>query len=509
MMNYARILLVPLLVVGAVSAQARQGQPPPGLTSPEKLQIQTPQLLLPAIDAEALRRMDEDTRSGLPGAHDKRLAVAHGYSVNADSKRDGSWQILENGDLLWRLTLRVPGATDLHLGFETYELSDGAQLWVTGSNNYYEGPYDAADAAPLWVPVVPGDSATIELRLPAGSAIENTTLALTHVGAGYRDLFHAEPRIGNPGASGACNINVVCPLGQPYSDEARALAYYEFRSGPTTYICTATLLNDVPGDRKNYALTAAHCMSTQAEVATMRLYWNYQSTSCASTTGYSFLQNQTGATLRATRADADFTLVELNQNPDPAWNLFYAGWDATGIAPATTIGLHHPSGDVAKVTLGPAPSEGNNCIGTGGGSVNTHWFTGPYEQGTTEGGSSGSGVWIPAGDSSGAGRRLIGVLSGGTALCAGTLPDNGYDCYGKFSAGWNGPAASSRLRDWLDPASTGALSVGGINNVQSVVNVDSVLVNRVISERQATQMRDDERGPFERPSPFNPGVRRD
>ena len=64
MMNYARILLVPLLVVGAVSAQARQGQPPPGLTSPEKLQIQTPQLLLPAIDAEALRRMDEDTRSG-------------------------------------------------------------------------------------------------------------------------------------------------------------------------------------------------------------------------------------------------------------------------------------------------------------------------------------------------------------------------------------------------------------------------------------------------------------
>ena len=132
MMNYARILLVPLLVVGAVSAQARQGQPPPGLTSPEKLQIQTPQLLLPAIDAEALRRMDEDTRSGLPGAHDKRLAVAHGYSVNADSKRDGSWQILENGDLLWRLTLRVPGATDLHLGFETYELSDGAQLWVTG-----------------------------------------------------------------------------------------------------------------------------------------------------------------------------------------------------------------------------------------------------------------------------------------------------------------------------------------------------------------------------------------
>src|SRR5690606_21597523 len=154
---------------------------------------------------------------------------------------------------------------------------------------------------------------------------------------------------------------------------------YEFHGddGPT-YLCTGTLLNDVPADRKNYVLTAAHCITSPSEAASMRLYWNYRSADCVITTGWSFAQNQTGASLRATRADADFTLVELNQAPDPAWNLFHAGWDAQNIAPSSSIGLHHPSGDVAKVTNGPiAPFTTNNCIGTGGLSSNTHWLTGP------------------------------------------------------------------------------------------------------------------------------------
>ena len=216
-------------------------------------------------------------------------------------------------------------------------------------------------------------------------------------------------------------------------------------------------MNDVPGDRKNYVLTAAHCLATPTEAASMRLYWNYRSTSCTTNTGIFFSQNQTGTTLRATRADADFTLVELNQNPDPAWNLHHAGWDASNIAPPGSIGLHHPSGDAAKVNNSPTPPGTiNNCIGTGGGSLNTHWLTGPYDQGTTEGGSSGSGVWIPAGSTGNNGRRLIGVLSGGTALCAGQFPTM-IRLYGKFSAAWDGPSLPA-IRDWLDPASTGTMS---------------------------------------------------
>lgn len=493
------------------TAEARKGEAPYSIGMSTKSELAIPETVLAAIDVAALRATDDAKLQRSDIAHAKRLAIAEERVVALSPTSSGQWQLLADGDLLWRIRVSVPGATDLHLGFGTGILPAGASLWVIGAGDYYEGPYTDADATPLWIPMVPGDQATIELHLPAGSPINDQLIELTSVGAGFRDVFNAPSKVGQPGASGACNINVVCPLGQPYTDEDRALAYYEFRADDDgfTYICTATLLNDVPADRKNFVLTAAHCLSSQTEAASMRLYWNYQSTDCVITTGWSFGQNQTGASLRATRADADFSLVELNQAPDPAWNLFHAGWDAENIAPTSSIGLHHPRGDVAKVDNSPsAPRTTNNCIGTGGVSSNTHWLTGPYDQGTTEGGSSGSGLWIPSSDASGRGRRLIGVLSGGTAACFGANPDNGVDCYGKFSAAWDGPSPSSRLRDWLDPGATATTTVAGVNHVASTTTpIDPALATRVAAERDARPMRNTGRGSGRHPSPYNPALR--
>lgn len=508
MKNLFSSLITLIAMLAVAPAFARHGEAPWSIGNAAKAGFSVPLASLPEIDAAALRDLDDAKLQQVGVMHDKRLAIAAGNTVSFNPLSSGQWQVLADGGSLWRLRVRVPGATDLHLGFESGSLPADASLWVIGADDYYEGPYDAADAMPLWIPMVPGDSAMVEIRLPAGSAIETALPSLTHVGAGYRDLFNPISKNGNPNGSGACNVNVVCPLGQPYSDEQRAVAYYEFRvvGDNSTYLCTATLLNDVPGDRKNYVLTAAHCVSTQSEATSMRVYWNYQSTDCAITRGWSFAQNQTGATLRATRADADFTLVELNQTPDPGWNLFHAGWDADGIAPSASIGLHHPSGDVAKVDNSPtAPRSTYNCIGTGSFGTDSHWMTGPYDQGTTEGGSSGSGLFIPSSDSSGHGRRLIGVLSGGNATCSGTLPDNGTDCYGKFSAAWNSPSPSSRLRDWLDPQSSGTKSVAGIdNNPPTTAPLDSVLATRIAADRQAVPLRAVGRGPAGHTAPYNP-----
>jgi lysyl endopeptidase len=501
-----------LLGMTCSPAMARQGAAPYSIGLAAKNSAPVAEVSLPAIESEALRKADDARLQNTGQMHDKRLAIARSNKVAFNPATSGQWQTLADGSLTWRLRIHVPGATDLHLGFESGKLSPGASLWVIGANDYYEGPYTEDDAMPLWIPMVPGDSATVEIRLPAGSAVGPNLPRLSDVGGGFRNLFNPTPRIGQPGASGACNINVVCPLGQPYSAEERALAYYEFRADEDglTYICTATLLNDVPADRKNYVLTAAHCMSSQTETATMRLYWNYRSADCVITTGWSFSQNQTGASLRATRADADFTLVELNSAPNPAWNLFHAGWDADGVAPSSSIGLHHPKGDVAKVDNSPtAPRSTYNCIGTGNVNVSTHWSTGPYDQGTTEGGSSGSGLWIPASDASGRGKRLIGTLSGGSAACFGTVPDNGIDCYGKFSSAWDGPSASSRLRDWLDPAATGTTTIAGVDHVATEPSpIDAGIAVRVAADRQALPARSQGRGPEGHPSPFNPLQRR-
>ncbi|HVT32340.1 MAG TPA: hypothetical protein VHE32_06825, partial [Rhodanobacteraceae bacterium] len=436
--SFARALVALVAALLAANASARHGDPPYSLEHAAKVAPAVPVVDVGTIDATA-QRQEEDakTRAAAPT---KRLATARGFAVTLGSDRDGAWETLADGSRLWRLCVRVAGATDLRVAFANFELPPGATLHVIGANGDYQGPYAAADsdAAGFRSPPVAGDAATIELRVPAGA---DASIELIRVEAGFRDLLKATTSTG-PGASGACNVNVVCPLGDSYRNEIRAAAYYEFVADDDhdTYLCTGTLLADVPRDRRSYFLTAAHCVASATEAQSMVVYWNYQSTQCnrlSSPAGGYFNDDQHAAALRATRADADFTLVEISGAPDPAWDVYYAGWDATGAEPSGTIGIHHPSGDVKKITSGPAPGTIDNCIGTGGSSVNTHWETGPYLQGTTEGGSSGSGLFVASGSGSSHDKRVIGILSGGYAACSTANPSqpNGEtDCYGKLAS---------------------------------------------------------------------------
>ncbi len=460
------------LALSAGPLAAREGVPPLTLTDNAKLGVDIPLHIARGIDAAA-RRAESDRIAAHAGRYDKRQRVADLEELAISPATQGRWDSSTDGRRIWRLRVRAPGATDLRLAFDQVALPRGSRLYVIGADDYYQGPYTRADVQEgrFFAPVVPGDTVTIELQIPGQSAAGSAApLRVRSVGAGFRDVFGRSKASTGPGASGSCNVNVVCPLGQPYPDQIRAVGHYEFNTDGGTYICTGTLLADVPHDKKNYFLTAAHCISQPAEAQSMIVYWNYQSTQCsylsAPAGGY-YKDDQHGATLRATRADTDFTLVEMNSNPDPAWNLYYAGWDASGTAPSGTIGIHHPSGDAKKITAGPQPSTTDNCISDASYS-NTHWETGPYSQGTTEGGSSGSALFSIAGNSQGPSGRVIGTLSGGSALCsetAPTQPNNGTDCYGKFSVSWSGSgnSAANRLREWLDPANTGTLSIDGVD----------------------------------------------
>jgi hypothetical protein len=98
---------------------------------------------------------------------------------------------------------------------------------------------------------------------------------------------------------------------------------------------------------------------------------------------------------------------------------------------------------------------------TGGGD--THWRVLRWDSGTTEGGSSGSGLWNPEG-------RLVGQLSGGFAFC-GSDPAvcsgsgvGSCDWYGRLAFAWDASDNSAnRLSDWLDPLATGDTFIDGID----------------------------------------------
>ena len=75
------------------------------------------------------------------GAPTKRLRTADEIAVDIDTERHGEWSILADGSRLWRVEVRVVGATDLRLAFAHFALPRGATLHVIGADRYYQGPY--------------------------------------------------------------------------------------------------------------------------------------------------------------------------------------------------------------------------------------------------------------------------------------------------------------------------------------------------------------------------------
>jgi hypothetical protein len=451
------VALIACAVLFPVAALARQGTPPLSRRMKAQLLQAVQQRVVAPTDVQAEKA--EDARIGVTTP----LRFAVPTTVEITPETDGTWEQVPGGKI-WRLRVTSDGATDLNFGFSACWLPEGATLHVYSEDqDYFQGPYSARDNKPhgqLWTPLLPGGRAVIELFVPS-DAKARPRLVLSNINRGYRDMFHPQQNLGVAKA-GSCNNDVICPVGDPWRNEIRSVAVYSLEG---QFQCSGTLINDVPGDLKNYFLTANHCRISGANAASIVVYWNYQSPTCALHGGGSLAQNQSGAVLRMAKADVDVTLIELDDIPDPLFNVYYSGWDRSGATPAGAVGIHHPGTDEKSISFAnSALATINSCIGTGGSQ--THWGV-IWNSGVTEPGSSGSGLWDPNT------HRLIGTLSGGDSDCA---RPNDADCYGKFSVAWNlGGTPPTRLRDWLDPLNTGVMSVPGRDS--GVVAAGSVLVS--------------------------------
>jgi hypothetical protein len=425
----------------SLTGSARQGPPPMSRRQNVQPLGNVDQLVMPPTDVAA--ELAADARNGTAPLRFAAPAV-----VQATPATRGTWQAVAGGSV-WRLRVVSAGATDLNFGFSIFLLPQGATLHIySEEEDYIQGPYEARDNKPhgqLWTPVVPGSRAVIELFVPNGVK-EEPRLMLSFVNRGYRDLFHRRKELSIP-KSGGCNIDVVCPQGDPWRNEIRSVALYSVGGSA---LCTGTLINDVSHDFKNYFLTANHCGINSGNAASIVVYWNFQSPVCGQQGGGSLGQNQSGAAFRMSKSDVDVTLIELEDIPEASFRVYYSGWDRSGVTPGGAVGIHHPNGDEKSISFANSSlATANSCIGSGS---STHWRV-LWNVGVTEPGSSGSAIWDPSR------HRIVGTLSGGDSSCS--FPE-GPDCYGKFSVAWaSGNNANSRLRDWLDPANMGVTAVAG------------------------------------------------
>jgi hypothetical protein len=391
--------------------------------------------------------LEEDAAAVNRGPGPVRFAVAADVMITPNTH--GTWEVLDDAGRLWRLRVTSPNATDLNFGFTRFRLPEGATLHlVSEHHDYFQGPYGAADNrdhGELWTPVIPGDRAVIELYVPADPAFE-PELVLGRIGRGYRDLFNGTTDLAK---QGSCNIDVVCPEGEPWRDEIQSVAVYSVNGIKT---CTGSMIMDVPGSFRPFFLTAFHCDVSASNDQTVVTYWNYHSPTCGELGGGTLTQSVSGSTLVSRRWDNDFTLLELEGTPPQEFNVYWAGWDRRDDhTPQGAVSIHHPHADEKAISFNDDPlTITSSCIATG--NPDTHWRVDNWEHGTTERGSSGSGLWDPCT------RLLVGYLSGGEASCSNT---DGFDCYGRFAVAWDGATQGERLRDWLDPNNTGASTVFG------------------------------------------------
>ena len=431
---------------------------------------------LPLLDLEGVAQQDSinDLNKSLPW----RYGISR--SIKIDMNQDGEWTDVPNVGRIWRAGIRSTDAINLSVNFDNFYIPQGARLQLYNkerddlSKTYSSAQNRQNKQLASWY--VTGDLIWIEYFEPAYVSSE-AQLVIGSVIHGYR-LGRIRQYVENTRGlndSGSCNYDVNCSIGADFDDKKdlvkKTVALLTLGNG---YLCSASLMNNTRNDKTPYLLTANHCLEVSDPAYwTIRFNWMSPNPVCGSSEDSNDLQTNftmSGAEEKASNALSDFALVEMFSSIPESWDIAFAGWDNTDIDPEFEVGIHHPNGDIMKICRDDSGAVKENANGTevwliGGVSVGSG---NGWEYGTTESGSSGSPLFDQEG-------RVIGQLYAGQSLCDGEQNNNDYDIYGRLGVSWNaGTSQQTRLRDWLDPISSGAATLETIQNILNVVDNDFI-----------------------------------
>jgi lysyl endopeptidase len=428
--------------------------------TPELVSLErVPVLQLPVAELRA--QIERDKHEPL------RFATATALALDP---RNGDWDEPEPGIARWRLRLRSDDAQSLHLHLEQLKLPAAAQLWFYGSDGAdLQGPLTANDDGSLWSPLVRAEEAVLEARMPAPMR-DAFNFKLVEAYHGFR-AFDGVQAKGAFGASQSCNIDVACSAGNAWRNEIRSVVYLQIAG----FACSGTLVNNTRQDNRLLILTANHCGVSALNVGSVRAYFGMEKDRCGSTSNGPTRYNLSGRRLLARDAGTDFALLELNGTLS-GYSPYYAGWDArSGVAPSSGVGIHHPQGDDKKISVySSAPGRvEDQLIGNALSGFRVDAWRVVWSAGTTEGGSSGSGLWNQNG-------RVVGILSGGSASCSGSGDP---DYYARLDRAWQANAASDgQLKAHLDPNDSGCQTLAGKPSNGAAGNACTVSGNAVADD---------------------------
>ncbi|MFD1551954.1 GEVED domain-containing protein [Putridiphycobacter roseus] len=441
-----------------------------GKTITEKYEVKTfTQPNIEAIEQEDL----QEAEKGRP------YRVAINVPVNLNLQNSGTWTLLDNGDKIWRLGIKIPAAKALNIYFSTQiDLPVGGKLHAYNQkHSQYVGAYTHLTDQFKAIEMIEGELLTLEYFMPAGSQtlpdFNIESVGYFYRGVGERIEFFTNGRPVDSDRADACEVDVACSEILGWESERDAVVRYTFVTGNSTFLCSGSIINNTAVDCTPYLLSANHCgePTSSSQIADHTWYFNYQRPTCSigNTNPYNGAQSQTmqGGILKASSelgthttssssqlSGSDFVLIELSNTIPTSYNAYYAGWNRTSSGATSGVSIHHPAGDEKKIsTFSSTTATATYNSGWAGAHWEVYWDATANGHGVTEGGSSGSPLFNSS-------KEIIGHLSGGAASCANTSES---DLYGKFNKAWSldGNTINSQLKSWLDPNNTGLTSLAG------------------------------------------------
>jgi lysyl endopeptidase len=466
-MRYFTFFLLISLFTKSYCQISEHGQPSSIMIGKE---TEVPFFSLPLINTDSILQTEET------GEVDLLKPFVFAYPVNTNIKlhESGVIDTIDGTTIIWRKGIASSHAYALTLLLKDFYLPGRCSLAIYSPDRKYNaGIFTWRNNSPdnvFAIAPFAGDSLILELTAPA-DLFRLADFTIATIGHAYKDILNvSQLKDGRYNLSGSCNLNINCPQAAEWQILKRAVCRIYFSSA---YFCTGALVNNTSNDQTPYVLTANHCISNNTEAQSAIFIFNYESPVCTPQSDGSVSQSVSNSTLIATSAGLDFTLLELSEKPPLNYSPYYAGWDRSSTQPNGAVAIHHPNGDIKKISFE------NHLLTTATFTTfdfQGHWRVPSWDVGTTEKGSSGCPLFNMN-------KKIIGSLSGGEATCANSINDY----FAKFSEAWSKYSApENQLAKWLDKSNSGLSTIEGLDPKEAwqceastnLVNDDLIVLNQ-------------------------------
>lgn len=452
-----------LLSTSVLTAQVSEGGIPPSFTSLSVLK-RSIQPYVATLDVDIKQLKNEDSvneNAGIP------IRLAHTINVDINTDNSGEWSVLESGQLIWRLQIKSEGAIALIFKYSEFYIPSGGRLFLYNEDHtHILGAYTKNTnprGREFATEAIAGDVVTLEYVQDIDTKQEDKPrIHISGIGYCYNHVsvvYNIQTRINE---SSSCQVNINCSEGDDWQHNKKGIARTITPIGNSWYYCSGSLVNNTSDKVMPYYLSAHHCFyddaKNQAVFSQMIFYFHYEASGCSNPTDVpTTTKTLVGAELLVDidiEGGSDGALLLINEDIPETYDVYYNGWDVSGSTPLSGVGIHHPRGDVKKISTYKSPATSVTWWdGEYRGDEAAHWriiFAATANgHGVTEGGSSGSPLFNEN-------HLIVGTLTGGNSSCSYRT---GTNLYGKLSQHWDKYA--QKMKPYLDPDNTGKTSIEG------------------------------------------------